>query len=343
MIGLVIVDDEEGVRRSIKRVLEKDGYRIYQAERGEEAIDYIRRDGRDIGTVISDFKMPGMDGLETLVEIGRLNPEITRIMLTGYATMESAIDAVNAGIDGFLTKPFENLELRAKVREYNVKKRLKQFVSEPVLLALQADLKSILPQKRDVSILFADIRGFSAMAERLSPQELSDMLNLNYFTPCDDVIFAFNGTLDKHIGDGIMAIYGAPVSHGNDAEHAVLSALRMREEVTRINAQMIEAGLQISVGFGVSTGEVMAGVFGSKRKKEYTAFGPPVNIAARLEHLAEGNQILICQETQARVRDIVETERIDACALKGIDRRIEIFTVIGRKEKNSLTKGGPVV
>ncbi len=137
MNGLMVVDDEEGVRRSLKRVLEREGYRIILAENGEEALDIVRSDGRDIETVISDYRMPGMDGLETLIEIGRLNAEITRIMLTGYATMASAIEAVNAGIDGFLTKPFANEELRAKVREYTIKKRLKQFVSEQVLAELQ--------------------------------------------------------------------------------------------------------------------------------------------------------------------------------------------------------------
>ena len=147
MNGLLVVDDEEGVRRSLKRVLEKDGYRIVLAENGEEALDIVRNDGQEIETVISDYRMPGMDGLETLIEIGRINPEITRIMLTGYATMASAIEAVNAGIDGFLTKPFENNELRAKVREYNIKKRLKQFVSEQVMAEIQKSARIHPPEE----------------------------------------------------------------------------------------------------------------------------------------------------------------------------------------------------
>ena len=135
MNGLMVVDDEEGVRRSLKKVLERDGYRIVLAENGEEALSIIRSDGRDIETVISDYRMPGMDGLETLIEIGRLNAEITRIMLTGYATMASAIEAVNEGIDGFLTKPFENDELRAKVREYDAAIRVKLAEIKKIPLA----------------------------------------------------------------------------------------------------------------------------------------------------------------------------------------------------------------
>ena len=328
MISLLIVDDEEGVRRSLKKVLEKSGYMILLAENGKEAINIVRDNSNGIETVISDFKMPGIDGLETLIEIGKINPEITRIMLTGYATMESAIESVNAGIDGFLTKPFENVELRAKVREYNIKKRLKQFVSEQVLAEIQKEGKNIIPKKQKVSILFSDIRGFSEISEKMSPQELSDILNLYYFSPLDNIIFEYNGTLDKHIGDSIMGVFGAPISYGDDATRAVISAIEMREKMAKINENLSNVGRKISVGIGISTGEVMAGIFGSPKKKEYTVFGSPVNLAARLERLARENQILICDETYRRVRDIVKVEKMDHFDIKGIEREIGIFNVI---------------
>ena len=104
-----------------------------------------------------------------MIEIGRLNAEITRIMLTGYATMASAIEAVNEGIDGFLTKPFENDELRAKVREYNIKKRLKQFVSEQVLTELQRSGTALLPKRLNVSVLFTDIPGVHEPVRKAQP------------------------------------------------------------------------------------------------------------------------------------------------------------------------------
>ena len=330
MIGLLIVDDEEGIRRSLKKVLEKDGYTIFLAENGKEAINIVQDNSQDIETVISDFKMPGIDGLETLIEIGSINPEITRIMLTGYATMESAIESVNAGIDGFLTKPFENIELRAKVREYNIKKRLKQFVSEQILAELQKKGKNIIPKNQKVSILFSDIRGFSEISEKMSPQELSSMLNSYYFSPLDSIIFEYNGTLDKHIGDSIMGVFGAPISYGDDVLRAVMSAIRMREEMTEINKYLSNAGKKISVGIGISTGEVMAGIFGSTRKKEYTVFGSPVNLAARLVRLAREDQILICNETYHEVRDAVKAERIDHLDIKGMKRKMSIFNVIGK-------------
>jgi adenylate cyclase len=331
MNGLMVVDDEEGVRRSLKKVLEKDGYRIFLAENGEEALSIVRSDGGDIETVISDYRMPGMDGLETLIEIGRLNAEITRIMLTGYATMESAIEAVNEGIDGFLTKPFENEELRAKVREYNIKKRLKQFVSEQVLAELQRSRTALLPKRLNVSVLFTDIRGFTALSERLSLAELSDLLNRYYFSPLDNIIFRHNGTLDKHIGDSIMGIFGAPVGSGDDAARAVLAAQAIREEIAGINRSIPNAERRIAVGMGIATGGVMAGIFGSPRKKEYTVFGATVNLASRLENLARADQILVCGETARLVENLVTLEKVPSPVIRGLARPPDVYSVLGKK------------
>lgn len=331
MYGLMVVDDEEGVRRSLKRVLERDGYRIVLAENGEEALSIIRSDGKDIETVISDYRMPGMDGLETLIEIGRMNPEITRIMLTGYATMASAIEAVNEGIDGFLTKPFGNDELRAKVREYNIKKRLKQFVSEQVLTELQKSGTALLPKRLNVSVLFTDIRGFTSLSERLNPSEISDLLNLHYFAPLDNIIFGHNGTLDKHIGDSIMGIFGAPVSDGDDAGRAVQTALAIREELARINEKIPDPEQRIAVGIGIATGDVMAGIFGSPRKKEYTVLGATVNLASRLENLARANEIIICGETARIVGNLVNLEKVPSPVIRGLAKPPDIYSVIGKK------------
>lgn len=329
---LMVVDDEEGVRRSLRKVLAKDGYEVITAENGEEALNIVSERRFNLETVISDFKMPGMDGLQTLVEIGKMNSEITRIMLTGYATMESAIAAVNAGIDGFLTKPFENLEIRAKVREYNVKKRLKSFVSVQVLNELQKGGQMIEPRRQNVSVLFSDIRGFSEIAENMSAQELTEMMNDAYFEPLDSIVYEYDGTLDKHIGDSIMGVFGAPLSHDDDSYRAVSCAIRMREAMKAVNEKLPESR-SFSIGIGISTGEAMAGIFGSSHKKEYTVFGPTVNLASRLEGLAQENQILICEETYRQVQHLVSAEPSYLSAeIKGIERKINIYHVIGHKK-----------
>ena len=328
MIKILVVDDEEGVRLSLKKVLMKDGYEVLLAENGMEAIDVVRNQINGIETVISDFKMPGLDGLETLMEIGNLNNEIIRIILTGYATLDRAIESVNSGIDGFLTKPFDNNDLRLKIREFHIRKRLKQFVPAQVLTELQKLSKSLAPRSQRVSILFSDIRGFSKITEDLTPQELLDLLNLNYFHPLDNIIFKHGGTLDKHIGDSIMGIFGAPISMDGDTRRAIECAIEMRAKVDEINKNMNNNKIRLPVGFGISTGEAMVGIFGSTIRKEYTALGQPVNLAARLEHIAKAEQILICSETYEIVKDLFKVEKIENVNIRGMEGKRSVYNVI---------------
>lgn len=327
MAGLLIVDDEEGVRRSLKRALGGEGYSMFFAASGPEALEVVHGGSAALDIVICDFKMPGMDGLDTLVKIGRTDPEMTRIILTGYATIENAVDSVNSGIDGFLTKPFDNRELRQKVREFHLRKKLRQFVSEQVLAEIQKNAGTLAPRSQEATVLFIDIRRFSRIAERLGPRELSDVLG-NYFSPLDNILCDFKGTVDKHIGDGIMAIFGAPVSYGDDAPRAVEAALRIIREVPGINARLASLGVRISVGIGISTGEVMAGIFGSNRKREYTVFGPAVNLAARLEGIAGENEILICGETHRKTAGRFLSRQLEAPVIKGIERAVEVYGVL---------------
>ncbi|MFH1625508.1 MAG: adenylate/guanylate cyclase domain-containing protein [Pseudomonadota bacterium] len=332
MNGLLIVDDEEGVRRSLNRALQREGYSIFLASNGNEAIRIVHDNIDEIAIIISDLKMPGLDGIETLKAVGNLNPEITRIVLTGYGTMETAIEATNEGIDGYLTKPFDNVEIRAKIREYFLKKHLKQFVSSQILQELQKNPTTVRPRKQKTTILFTDIRGFCSISERIDPQDLAVLLNRHYFTPFGDIIFKYNGTVDKHIGDSIMVIYGAPVSYGDDALRAVLTAVEMQKTIAATSVQLGSSDLMpIPVGIGISTGEVVAGIFGSARKKEYTALGSAVNIAARLEKIAKGGQILITDETFQEVRNEIEVEELDTIYAKGIERKIRIYNILGVK------------
>ncbi len=325
---ILIVDDEEGIRISLKRVLERDDYEVLAAESGSEGIEVVRKFPEDIETVISDFRMPGIDGLETLTEIGRINPDIIRIILTGYATLDRAIETVNLGIDGFLTKPFDNNELRAKIREFILKKRLKQFVSEQVLGEMQRAGGKLTPRKQIVSVLFTDIRGFAEKTARMDAQDIANLLNINYFLPLDRIVFEFNGTLDKHIGDSIMAIFGAPLSYPDDALRAVSCAVKMRERMSEINESLKAKNVKIPIGIGIATGEVMAGMFGSPIKKEYTVLGTPVNLASRLERMADDDQIIICHQTAQLIRNEFATRMIDHVCLKGIEGEQSVFHII---------------
>jgi len=330
MNGLLFIDDEEGIRRSITRALKREPYKTYTAKNGRDGIEIFKDKISKISTVISDFKMPGLDGLETLSIIGSLNPETTRIILTGYATMEAAISATNNGIDGFLTKPFDNLELRAKIHEISVKKYLKQFIPEQIYQEIYNSPEALEPRYHEVSILFSDIRGFTHMSQGVSPKTIATFLNNYYFTPLGEVAYRHNGTMDKHIGDSMMVAFGTPVSHNDDAIMAVKSAIEMQEKAKEIDNKLRKkVGLRLKIGIGISTGKVFSGILGSLRKKEFTSIGMAVNIADRLQGLAKEDEILISESTFQKLSGEIEAEALPPVTVKGVSEPITAFRVSG--------------
>ena len=328
MNTLLFIDDEEGIRRSIVRALKREPYKTHTAENGKLGIAFVKKNSSEIATVISDYKMPGMDGLETLSVIGSINPEITRIILTGYATMEAAIQATNEGIDGFLTKPFDNLELRANIQKISVRKRLKQFVPEQIYKQIEESPGALKPTFNEVSILFADIRGFTKMSQRIRPHEIAAFLNNEYFTPMGEIAYEHNGTVDKHIGDSIMVVFGAPVRNDDDTMSAVKAAVAMQKQAKKIDKALHKKnGLRLQLGIGISTGQVFSGILGSLRIKEFTCIGMPVNIAARLQALAKAGEILISDTTHKKLDGALDVETLPAVMVKGINEPITVHKV----------------
>jgi adenylate cyclase len=328
MNGLLFIDDEEGIRRSIVRALDKEAYEVFTAGDGNNGIDMLKKNLSHISTVISDYRMPGIDGLQTLRAVNKLNPEIIRIILTGYATVETAIEATNQGIDGFLTKPFDNKELRAKIHEISVRKYLRQFVPEQVYQEMNSSAGILKPRYHEVSILFSDIRGFTRMSRDIQPEMLAHYLNDYFFTPMGEIAHAFNGTVDKHIGDSMMVVYGAPVSREDDPTMAVKSAVAMQAKAQEIDAVMSKKnGFRLRLGIGISTGKVFSGVLGSVRKREFTSIGMAVNIAARLQGIARGGEVLITEDTLARLPDTITVRPLHPVPVKGVDKPIRIYSV----------------
>ncbi len=303
MNALLFIDDEEGVRRSVTRALKREPYQLYVAENGENGIALAQQHSPEITTVVSDYRMPGIDGLETLGAIGRINPEMTRIILTGYATMEAAIAATNQGIDGFLTKPFDNKSLRANIRGISVKKHLRQFVTEQVYNELQSSPGALAPAFHEVTVLFADIRGFTGMTQTVAPDCLAGFLNDSYFTPLGEIAYQHGGIVDKHLGDGIMIVFGSLGPRQDDPLRAVTAAAVMQAAAAGIDRELrLKNGLRLKIGIGISTGTVFSGLLGSIRKKEFTSVGMAVNIAARLQALAAPGEILISEKTFLKIQ-----------------------------------------
>jgi adenylate cyclase len=329
MKALLFIDDEEGVRRSLVRALRHEPYRTFTAESGQEGVAFIKDNRFGVTTVISDFKMPGLDGLETLQAISALNPEITRIILTGYATMEAAIEATNAGIDGFLTKPFDNVELRAKIHEIWIRRHLRQFVCEQVYALLNRSPAALAPRLHEVTILFIDIRDFTRMSQHVPPEELVDYLNHSYFSPMGEIAYRYQGTLDKHIGDSMMVVFGAPASRPDDARRAVLAAIEMQAAARRIDAGLKAASrLRLRTGIGIASGPVCSGIMGSQRRKEFTSIGLAVNLAARLQQSARGGEILMDEETYRKTADGEwGAEVLPPMIVKGVDSAVRIYRI----------------
>lgn len=187
-------------------------------------------------------------------------------------------------------------------------------------------------EARTTTVLFSDIRGFTAMSETQDAQSIVDMLN-EYFERMVEVIFKYEGTLDKFVGDEIMALFGAPVSHPDDAYRAVKTALEMKHVLAQFNLERRTAGQQeILIGIGINTGECVAGYLGSSKALEYTVIGDTVNTGARLCSVAKAGEIIISEHTLAMVRDYFEVIALPPTQVKGKSNALKIFNVVGEKQ-----------
>jgi adenylate cyclase len=181
---------------------------------------------------------------------------------------------------------------------------------------------------RDTTILFTDIRGFTAMSESRAAQNIVHMLN-EYFELMVEIIFKYEGTLDKFVGDEIMALFGSPVAHGDDAYRAVKTALEMLTVLEEFNRQRVHEGQEaLKIGIGINTGEVVAGYLGSSRALEYTVIGDPVNTGSRLCSVAKAGEIIISEHTYARVKEHFEVIELPPTNVKGKAQALKIYNVI---------------
>jgi len=204
---------------------------------------------------------------------------------------------------------------------------LNKTMSSAVAQAVMTDASPRLGgELRDVSVLFADIRGFTALATALGAHAVVDLLN-EYFSYMTDVIVAEGGMVDKFMGDGLMALFGLPTGHGDDADRAVAAARKMQRALSLLSER--QAGPPLRIGIGVCTGPVVAGQIGSPARLNYTVIGEAVNLASRLETATKlyGSQILICGETRSRLRRPVPARQIDLVTVAGMDTPTEVHEV----------------
>jgi adenylate cyclase len=178
-----------------------------------------------------------------------------------------------------------------------------------------------------ITVLFADIRGFTALSEKAKPEKVVGLLN-RYFSAMTEIIFEHGGTLDKYIGDGLMALYGAPTASPGDAINAVKAAVAMQKRLITLNIELENEGYgQIAVGIGLHTGEATVGYIGSDKRSEYTAIGDTVNLASRLESNARGGEILISEATADASGNLIPVTQRDALTVKNRVQPVNVFEV----------------
>lgn len=267
--------------------------------------------------ILHKDKLYGILHLDTQDTTGAFTEKDLQL-LSGIAN-QAAISLENA----FLARKLEEeAASRAKFQRFLSPSLVEQVLSGELALRPGGEL-------RECTVLFSDIRGYTSIAEKYEAQDVVAMLN-EYFELLVDVVFKYEGTLDKYIGDSVMAVWGAPIHQPDAAVRAVSAAIEMRQELARWNETRIAEGrVPIFTGFGIDTGLVVAGNLGSSKTMEYTVIGDSVNLASRFTALAKTDQILISENTLAQVRAVVLTEALPATKVKGKEGELPMYNVLG--------------
>lgn len=334
---LLVTDDNKVNRLLLTRSLELQGHRVASAENGRVALEMLRAESFDL--MLLDMEMPELDGfqvLEHLVGDAKLKdlPVIVTSSLEGVAHV---VRCLELGADDYLHKPVNPVILKARIDSSLEKKRLRdqqkemirRFATSEVAEDLQQSGFALGGRRVTATVMFSDIRGFTSLVESQPPEETIELLN-TYYTLMFEAISGQGGVVNQMIGDGLMAIFGAPLPVDEPPLAAVRAALDMVEMIELFNLERVAADKQpIRIGIGIASGEVVAGYTGTQQRATYTCIGDTVNLAARLEAHTKvaGRGILIDADTRAGLAGRVPTERLDDVQFKGKGAPSGVFAV----------------
>ncbi len=334
---LLVVDDNKVNRILLSRGLEGDRHKVETAENGKQALEKLRTGSFDL--VLLDIEMPEMNGyqvLETCLQDADLR-EIPIIMTSSLDEIDSVVKCIELGAEDYLNKPLNPILLRARVNASLEKKRLRDeqrklfrtFATKEVADELLKSGFSLGGKYVNASVMFADIRSYTTYSEKEDPEEIIELLN-NYFALMFDAIIGHHGTVNQMVGDGLMAIFGAPIHRENHREEAVRAAAEMMNLLDGFNQeQVMLSKTQMHIGIGIATGRMIAGYTGTQHRATYTCIGDTVNLAKRIEDHTKVVQrpILIDQYTSEGLPEDIECESLGPVIFKGKQQPINIFSI----------------
>jgi adenylate cyclase len=361
---VLVVDDLPANVRLLDAVLSPRGYRVLGAGSGPEALALVAEHRPDL--VLLDIVMPEMDGYEVCRRL-RQDPAtafLPVVMITASGDQERLL-AIRAGADDFVTKPFDQAELIARVRsllrikryhdtiegqaaelaewnrtlERRVQEqveqlermgRLRRFLSPQLadLVVSSGDESFLESHRRDITVVFCDLRAFTAFAETAEPEEVMGVLD-DYYQALGDLVTRFEGTLERFTGDGLMVFFNDPLPCEDAPLRAVRMAVAMRNRIQGLAQGWTRHGYDLSFGVGVAQGYATLGRVGFEGRSDYTAIGNCTNLAARLCAEARPWQILVSPRVHAAVEEFVTSEPVGELTLRGFSRPVATFNVVG--------------
>ena len=366
---ILVVDDTPQNVKLLTDLLTVKGYAVVTAASGPEALVRIEADRPDL--VLLDVVMPGMSGYEVCQRIraDKANGIMPVVMVTALDPASERIKGLDAGADDFLTKPINIPELLARVRSLlrikqlydtvetqsaelaELNRTLEQRVTEQVgqLERLSKLKRFFSPQlaelivtggaddplrthRRDVTVVFLDLRGYTAFAETAEPEEVMGVLR-EYHREMGTLVLAHEGTLERFAGDGMMVFFNDPVVVSNPEERAVRMALAMRDRVAELAAGWRKRGYELDVGLGLAKGFATIGAIGFEGRLDYGAIGSVTNLAFRLCSEARPGQVLAAKRVAAAVEELVDVEAVGDLALRGFSRPVPTVALLKLRDR----------
>ena len=334
---LLVVDDNRVNRLLVGRTLEQFGHRVAFAENGRVALEILRSRPPDL--VLLDIEMPEMNGYQTLeaLQADSKLRDIPIVMMSSLDEVDSVARCIEMGAEDYLFKPVNAVLLRARVAASLEKKRLRdqqrelfrKFATAEVAEELLATGFTLGGKYVDATVMFSDIRSFTSLVESRGPAETIDLLS-SYYTLMFDAIGGQGGVVNQMVGDGLMALFGAPLPHADHAERAVRAGLEMLELMAGFNRDQAAQGKpEIRIGIGIASGQVIAGYTGTQRRVTYTCVGDTVVVAAHLEAHTKvlGRPLLIDEHTRAHLSAALRTEDHGPVQLKSRAQPVRVYSV----------------